>query len=70
MAAVKALKMGDPLDEENDLGPMARFDLRDELHHQVQRSLAEGAQLLLGGEKLSGEGNYYCPTVLAGVTPK
>ena len=70
VAAVKALKMGDPLDEENDLGPMARFDLRDELHHQVQRSLAEGAQLLLGGEKLSGEGNYYCPTVLAGVTPE
>ncbi|WP_273908192.1 succinate-semialdehyde dehydrogenase [Enterobacter bugandensis] len=67
--AVSALKMGSPDEEENYLGPMARYDLRDELHQQVQASLAEGATLLLGGEKISGEGNYYAPTVLANVTP-
>lgn len=69
VAAVTALKMGAPDREENDIGPMARFDLRDELHQQVQATLAEGATLLLGGEKISGEGNYYAPTVLSHVTP-
>lgn len=69
VAAVTALKMGAPDREENDIGPMARFDLRDELHQQVQTTLAEGATLLLGGEKISGEGNYYAPTVLSHVTP-
>ena len=67
--AVSALKMGAPDREENYIGPMARYDLRDELHQQVQASLAEGATLLLGGEKISGEGNYYAPTVLSNVTP-
>ena len=68
--AVKALKMGAPDEEDNYIGPMARFDLRDELHQQVQATLAEGATLLLGGEKLAGSGNYYAPTVLGGVTPQ
>lgn len=70
VAAAAALKMGNPLDEHNDLGPMARFDLRDELHEQVQATLAQGAQLLLGGEKMAGKGNYYPVTVLANVTPE
>lgn len=69
VAAVAALKMGAPDREENDIGPMARFDLRDELHQQVQATLAQGATLLLGGEKISGEGNFYAPTVLSHVTP-
>ncbi|MFV0262240.1 MAG: succinate-semialdehyde dehydrogenase [Kluyvera sp.] len=69
VAAVSALKMGDPRDEENYLGPMARFDLRDELHGQVMATVNEGATLLLGGELLSGEGNYYPATVLADVAP-
>lgn len=67
--AVAALKMGSPEAEENYLGPMARFDLRDELDQQVQATLAEGATLLLGGEKLAGESNYYAPTVLGNVNP-
>ena len=67
--ATAALKMGAPENEENYLGPMARFDLRDELHQQVQATLAEGATLLLGGEKIAGAGNYYAPTVLGNVTP-
>jgi succinate-semialdehyde dehydrogenase len=66
--AVAALKMGDPRDEQNYIGPMARFDLRDELHQQVEATLKEGATLLLGGEKIAGAGNYYAPTVLANVT--
>ncbi|WP_284963775.1 succinate-semialdehyde dehydrogenase [Enterobacter hormaechei] len=68
--AVKALKMGAPDEEDNYIGPMARFDLRDELHQQVQATLAEGATLLLGGEKLAGTGNFYAPTVLCDVTPQ
>ena len=68
--AVATLKLGAPDQEENYLGPMARYDLRDELHQQVQATLAEGATLLLGGEKISGEGNYYAPTVLSNVTPE
>lgn len=68
--AVSALKLGAPDREEHFIGPMARYDLRDELHQQVQATLAEGAALLLGGEKISGEGNYYAPTVLGNVTPE
>ncbi|EKM7808040.1 succinate-semialdehyde dehydrogenase [Klebsiella aerogenes] len=70
VAAVAALKMGDPRDEQNYIGPMARFDLRDELHQQVEATLKEGAKLLLGGEKIAGAGNYYAPTVLTNVTPE
>lgn len=70
VAAASALKMGSPLNEENELGPMARFDLRDELHQQVEASLAQGARLLLGGEKIAGKGNYYAVTVLGDVTPE
>lgn len=69
LAAVQALKIGDPTDEATYIGPMARVDLRDELHNQVTTSLKQGAQLLLGGEKIAGKGNYYAPTVLGSVTP-
>lgn len=70
VAAAAALKMGAPDNEAYYLGPMARFDLRDELHQQVQATLNEGATLLLGGEKVAGEGNYYPATVLGNVTPE
>lgn len=68
-AAVQALKVGDPLQEETYIGPMARYDLRDELDHQVQETLQQGARLVLGGHKIEGIGNYYAPTILADVTP-
>ncbi|KAF1070836.1 MAG: Succinate semialdehyde dehydrogenase [NAD(P)+] Sad [Pseudomonas citronellolis] len=68
-AATRELLVGDPSQAQTYVGPMARFDLRDELHEQVQRTLAEGATLLLGGHKLDGDGNFYAPTVLADVTP-
>lgn len=68
VAVVQALSVGAPGDESTYIGPMARFDLRDELHQQVLDTLAQGATLLLGGEKLAGSGNYYAPTVLGNVT--
>jgi len=62
-------KFGDPLQPGVDLGPMARPDLRDELHQQVLASQKAGAKLLLGGEVPQGKGAYYPPTVLGGVMP-
>lgn len=62
-------KMGDPLDEKNDLGPQASIQLRDELHDQVLRSLQRGAKLLLGGNIPDLDGAYYPPTVLSNVKP-
>lgn len=69
VAAAGRLKAGDPLDPSTTMGPMARNDLRDELHNQVERSIAAGATLLLGGHKIEGPGNFYAPTVLADVSP-
>ena len=67
--AVKALKMGDPLQEDTYIGPQARVDLRDGLHEQVQRSVQAGARLLTGGEIPPGPGAFYPATVLADVQP-
>lgn len=66
--ATGKLVVGDPLATETYIGPMARFDLRDELDQQVRDTLEEGATLLMGGKKAEGPGNFYEPTVLANVT--
>ncbi len=66
---MKMKKMGDPLDERNDLGPQARVDLRDELHIQVKKSIKLGAKLLLGGFIPETAGAYYPPTILSEVRP-
>jgi len=66
--ATRRLAVGDPTAADTYIGPMARFDLRDELDQQVQDTLAQGATLLLGGKKAEGCGNFYEPTVLADVT--
>ena len=63
------LKMGDPSEPGVYIGPLARVDLRDGLHDQVQRSVDAGAKLLLGGEVPDGPGAFYPATVLAGVRP-
>jgi succinate-semialdehyde dehydrogenase/glutarate-semialdehyde dehydrogenase len=60
--------MGDPHDPATTLGPMARIDLRDELHAQVEKSVSMGARLVIGGEIPEREGAFYPPTVLADVT--
>jgi succinate-semialdehyde dehydrogenase/glutarate-semialdehyde dehydrogenase len=57
--------VGDPLDARTELGPLARASVRDELHDQVQRSVAAGARLLTGGVRPEGAGYFYPPTVLA-----
>lgn len=64
---MKSKKMGDPFDEQNDLGPQASLQLRDELHQQVLKSIKNGARLLLGGKIPEGKGAYYPPTVLTNV---
>jgi succinate-semialdehyde dehydrogenase/glutarate-semialdehyde dehydrogenase len=66
---IRARRMGDPLDEGVDVGPQARGDLRDELHRQVEASIARGARVLLGGRVPEGPGAFYPPSVLAGVEP-
>jgi succinate-semialdehyde dehydrogenase len=66
--ATRQLVVGDPLAATTYIGPMARFDLRDELDQQVRDTLEEGATLLMGGKKAEGAGNYYEPTVLGDVT--
>lgn len=69
-AGIKALKIGDPMDPETRIGPMARMNLRAELHDQVTRSIADGAQLALGGAPVDGPGSYYAPTLLDQVKPE
>lgn len=61
--------MGDPLDPTTTLGPQARTDLRDTLHHQVVESIAKGATVLLGGVVPNGAGAFYPATVLTDVAP-
>lgn len=64
---IKRYHLSDPMDESSNFGPMARQDLRDEVHRQVQTSIQEGAKLLLGGMLPNQPGFYYPPTVLANV---
>jgi succinate-semialdehyde dehydrogenase / glutarate-semialdehyde dehydrogenase len=64
---MSAARMGDPLDETSEIGPQARHDLRDQLHAQVQASIAKGAKCLLGGAIPNNKGAFYPPTVLTEV---
>jgi succinate-semialdehyde dehydrogenase/glutarate-semialdehyde dehydrogenase len=64
---MRAVRMGDPLEESTGIGPLARYDLRDELHRQVTKSVEQGAVCLLGGKVPEGKGAFYPPTVLTGV---
>ncbi len=67
VARMIAARMGDPLDESNTVGPQARRDLRDTLHDQTARSIANGARCLLGGVLPAGPAAFYPPTVLTDV---
>ena len=69
VALMKTKKLGDAFAEGTDVGPMARPDLRDDLHRQVVASVERGATLLLGGQVPPGPGAYYPPTVLGNVLP-
>ncbi|HEY2596777.1 MAG TPA: NAD-dependent succinate-semialdehyde dehydrogenase [Chloroflexota bacterium] len=67
-ATVRALQVGDPMQRETNVGPLAREDLRETLARQVARSVKAGAHALTGGLSLNGKGYFYAPTVLAGVS--
>ena len=58
------IKTGDPTDDNIDMGPMAREDLRETLHEQVEKSVSKGAKILCGGKIPDGDGYYYPATVL------
>ncbi|NHN61490.1 MULTISPECIES: NAD-dependent succinate-semialdehyde dehydrogenase [Halorussus] len=67
VAEMDDLTVGDPTDDDTDLGPQAREDLLETLHDQVSQTVDEGATLELGGEPLDRDGFYYPPTVLTDV---
>lgn len=64
---MEALKVGDPLEAETDVGPLATAEILETLDQQVRQSVAAGARLLTGGRRLERPGNYYAPTVLVGI---
>ncbi|MBO1928226.1 NAD-dependent succinate-semialdehyde dehydrogenase [Thiomicrorhabdus sp. 6S2-11] len=64
------LKMGDPSDSATQVGPIARADLREGLHRQVQMTMEQGGKCLLGGEMPKGSGFFYPVTLLVDVTPE
>jgi succinate-semialdehyde dehydrogenase/glutarate-semialdehyde dehydrogenase len=68
-AAVEALTTGDPLDEGTTLAPLARHDLRDDLHRQVLDSMAKGAVAVTGCVPEDGPGSFYQASILDNVAP-
>jgi succinate-semialdehyde dehydrogenase / glutarate-semialdehyde dehydrogenase len=69
-AGLDALRVGDPMNEANDVGPLARKDLVDDLDDQVRRSVARGARLVRGGKRRDRPGFFYEPTLLIDVAPE
>ncbi len=69
VAKARALVTGNPFVPTTTLAPLAREDLRETLHQQVQRTIAQGAKLLCGGKHVEGAGYFYEATVLGGVKP-
>jgi succinate-semialdehyde dehydrogenase / glutarate-semialdehyde dehydrogenase len=69
VAEVETLAVGNPEADGTDVGPMAREDLLEGVHRQVEASVAGGARLLTGGRRLDRPGNFYSPTVLTDVAP-
>jgi succinate-semialdehyde dehydrogenase/glutarate-semialdehyde dehydrogenase len=67
VAGMQALVIGDPMDPRTDVGPLATPKIRDDVAMQVDRSIAAGARLVMGGKRIDGPGNYYAPTVLADI---
>jgi len=68
-AAMSALKVGDPLDPQTEVGPLATPAIVEDLERQVSETVAAGARIVAGGTRLPGKGNYYPPTVLTDVPP-
>ncbi|MFL5653884.1 MAG: NAD-dependent succinate-semialdehyde dehydrogenase [Ktedonobacteraceae bacterium] len=70
VANTARLKVGDPLEYDTRVGPLARKDLLETLDRQVQQSIRQGAKVLIGGKAREGKGNFYEPTILTNVTPQ
>ena len=68
VAEASKLRVGNPLDRDTQVGPIARGDLLDDLDALVQASVAKGAKVLLGGKRLEGKGYFYAPTIVTNVT--
>lgn len=68
-AETRKLVVGDPTDRGTSVGPLARENLRSDLHSQVERTVSAGATLALGGQVIDGPGFFYAPTILDHVTP-
>ena len=66
---MKALRIGDPLEESTDIGPLATPQIVKDLEKQVQQAVASRARILTGGKRLDRAGNFYEPTVLVDVDP-
>lgn len=66
---MEAMKMGDPMDEETDVGPLSTEAAAVDLQKQVQAAIDAGAQTLLGGDRPKRDGAYFNPTILTGLTP-
>jgi succinate-semialdehyde dehydrogenase/glutarate-semialdehyde dehydrogenase len=66
---MRALRVGDPLEENTDIGPLATSQIVDDLDEQVKRAVDAGARVLTGGKRLNRPGNFYEPTVLVDVDP-
>src|SRR5215472_12994329 len=67
---MRSLKVGDPMDEATEIGPLATESILTGVDEQVQKSIAAGAKLLTGGNRIAGPGFFYEPTVLANVPPE
>ncbi len=67
VARMRALKVGDPMDPATDTGPLATEQILRGVHDQVQKTIAAGAKLLTGGNRIHGPGFFYEPTVLVDV---
>ena len=65
---MQALKVGDPMNSDTDIGPLATPQILDDLEDQVKRAVAESAKVLTGGCRLNQSGNYYQPTVITNIT--
>ena len=64
---MEALRVGDPMDENTDMGPLATPDILEDVDGQVKKSVEAGARVLTGGEPIEGPGNFYPPTVLTDI---
>jgi succinate-semialdehyde dehydrogenase/glutarate-semialdehyde dehydrogenase len=67
VSEMRALKIGDPMEESTDIGPLATPQIVNDLHEQVKKAVASGARVLTGGKKIDRPGNFFEPTVLVDI---